>query len=248
MGNDTTDELLPLMTWHARPDMSCEYVNRAWLQYTGYTLEQALGDGWSRCLHPEDLARWLDGCVRAFDQRAPFEIEYRLRRRDGEYRWVMDRAAPRFSGDGAFLGYAGVCVDIDEHRRVEDGLARALASERRLRIAQNRIITDLVSDLVDLSGVQVLVLDPSSDARDALVKLLEVAGAEVRVAASPAQALETLRAWRPDVLLSGTNEPFLRAAALTGDASGLLADPCDAQLAKPVEPVELLATVARLAA
>jgi len=248
MESDTTDELLALMTWHARPDMSCEYVNRAWLEYTGYTLEQALGEGWSRCLHPEDLARWLDACVSAFDERAPFDIEYRLRRRDGEYRWVLDRAAPRFSRDGALLGYAGVCVDIDEHRRVEDGLARALASERRLRLAQNRIITDLVADLADLSGVQVLVLDQACDARDALVKLLEVAGAEVRVAASPAQALETLRSWRPDVLLSGANEPFLRAAALTGDGQGELTEACDAQLAKPVEPVALLATVARLAA
>jgi PAS domain S-box-containing protein len=248
MENDTPDELFPLMTWHARPDMSCEYVNRSWLEYTGYTLEQAMGEGWSRCLHPEDLARWLDACVRAFDARAPFEIEYRLRRRDGEYRWVLDRAAPRFSGNGALLGYAGVCVDIDEHRRVEDGLARALASERRLRLAQNRIFTDLVSDLLDLSGVQVLMLDQACDARDALVRLLEVAGAEVRVAANPAQALETLRSWRPDVLLSGANEPVLRAAALSAGLSVELAKACDAQLARPVEPMTLLATVARLAA
>ena len=117
------DDNLALMTWHARPDTSCEYVNRAWLDYTGYTLEQALGEGWVRCLHPEDLARWLDACVRAFDERRPFEIEYRLRRRDGEYRWVLDRAAPRFAGNaanggGLFLGYAGVCIDIDEYKRL----------------------------------------------------------------------------------------------------------------------------------
>ncbi|HEU4352900.1 MAG TPA: PAS domain-containing protein, partial [Burkholderiales bacterium] len=74
------DDTLPLMTWRARPDMSCEYVNREWRKYTGYTMEQALGQGWSRCLHPEDLARWLDTCVAAFDRREAFEIEYRLRR------------------------------------------------------------------------------------------------------------------------------------------------------------------------
>ena len=112
------DENIPLMTWRARPDMSCEYVSRAWLDFTGYTPEQALGDGWTRALHPEDLARWLDTCVRAFDERKPFEIEYRLRRRDGEYRWVLERAAPLYAGDGLFLGYAGACVDIDAHKRM----------------------------------------------------------------------------------------------------------------------------------
>jgi len=145
------DDNLPLMTWHARPDMSCEYVNRAWLDYTGYTLEQALGEGWSRCLHPEDFAPWLDACVRAYDARRTFGIEYRLLRRDGEYRWVLDRAAPRFSGEGLFLGYAGGCVDIHDHKCVEQGLSRALDRERRLRVAleetsrvQSRLIANLL--------------------------------------------------------------------------------------------------------
>src|SRR5258706_2824374 len=78
------DESVPAMVWTARLDLSCEYVSREWLEFTGYRAEQALGDGWSRCVHPEDLARWLDVCVRAFDAREPFQIEYRLRRRDGE--------------------------------------------------------------------------------------------------------------------------------------------------------------------
>jgi len=147
------DDNLPLMTWHARPDMSCEYVNRAWLDYTGYTLEQALGEGWSRCLHPEDFAPWLDACVRAFDARETFCIEYRLLRRDGEYRWVLDRAAPRFSGEGLFLGYAGGCVDIHDHRCVEQGLSRALERERRLRVAfeeTSRVQSRLIANLLDL--------------------------------------------------------------------------------------------------
>ncbi|HKU46220.1 MAG TPA: PAS domain-containing protein [Burkholderiales bacterium] len=93
------------MKWHARPDMSCEYANPAWLEYTGYTLQQALGGGWSRALHPEDLLRWLHTGVGAFDERRPFEIEYRLRGRDGRYRWVRDRAEPRFSPAGVFIGY-----------------------------------------------------------------------------------------------------------------------------------------------
>ncbi len=113
------NDSLPCMTWHARPDMSCEHVNRAWLDYTGYTLEQALGEGWSRCLHPEDLARWLDTCVRAFDERQPFEIEYRLRRRDGEYRWVLDRAAPRFSRRRECAGLPRLRRRLHRHRRAQ---------------------------------------------------------------------------------------------------------------------------------
>src|SRR5439155_22262091 len=111
------DDNLPVMAWRARPDMSCEFLSRQWLEFTGYTEQQALGDGWSRGVHPEALARWPDTCVRAFDAREPFEIEYRLRRRDGEYRWILDRGVPRFSRDGLFLGYAGTCIDIDERKR-----------------------------------------------------------------------------------------------------------------------------------
>lgn len=123
------------MLWRARPDLSCEYASPGWLQFTGYSAEQALGEGWSRVVHAEDLARWLDTCVRAFDAHEAFEVEYRMRRRDGDYRWVLDRAAPRFASSGLFLGYAGVVTDIDERKRAELGLARSLERERRLRAA-----------------------------------------------------------------------------------------------------------------
>jgi len=102
------------MKWSVRPDLSCDYLSPAWLDFTGCTREQALGDGWSNGVHPEDLGRWLDRCLRAFDEREPFEIEYRLRRWDGEYRWVVDCGVPRFSRDGVFLGYVGCCVDIND--------------------------------------------------------------------------------------------------------------------------------------
>src|SRR5689334_9265031 len=128
------DEDLPLLLWTARPDLSCDYVSAAWQQFTGLSRGQALGHGWSRALHPEDLARWLDACVQAFDVREPFSVEYRLRRRDGEYRWMLDRAAPRRHA-GLFIGYAGICVDIDEAKRAQQELARSLDRERRLRVA-----------------------------------------------------------------------------------------------------------------
>jgi PAS domain S-box-containing protein len=174
---------LSLMTWHARPDMSCEYVNRAWREFTGYTTEQALGEGWTRCLHPEDLARWLEVSVRAFDERAPFEIEYRLRRRDGEYRWVHERAAPRYSDAGLFIGFSGACVDVHKRHRI---VPRA-RGER-------------------LEGVRVLVVGEVAEARDALANPLKGAGADVRVAANNAEALATLGVWHPDVMLSAKED------------------------------------------
>ena len=307
------DESIPLMTWRARPDMSCEQVSRAWLDYTGYTPEQALGEGWTRAWHPEDLVRWLDTAVRAFDERKPFEIEYRLRRRDGEYRWMLERAAPLHADGGLFLGYAGSCVDIDAHRHMENGLARALERERRARIAteeasrlrhelmvsvleelrapaeaiaawaghleertierharaQCRVIANLLqlarpSDQPAheplLSGVRVLVAGVDGEGRE-LQSMLTVAGAEVRLASNPEDALQTVDSWHPDVLVSdlGNGDESLirelrslpaerggclRAAAITKGERN--APGYDAHLARPVEPVALLATVARL--
>ena len=129
-----------LMHWSVRPDLSCDYLSPAWLDFTGSTPEQALGDGWSRGVHPEDLARWLDRCLRAFDEREPFEIEYRLRHHDGEYRWVLDRAVPHYSRDGAFVGYVGCCIDIDERKRAEGELARSLERERKLRVVTDYFV------------------------------------------------------------------------------------------------------------
>lgn len=129
------DDSIPAMVWAARPDMSCEYLSREWLRFTGLASSQALGDGWPRGVHPEDLARWLDTCVRAFDTREAFCMEYRLRRHDGDYRWVLDRAVPRYAPDGVFAGYVGTCVDIDDRKRCEHELARALERERRLRVS-----------------------------------------------------------------------------------------------------------------
>jgi PAS domain S-box-containing protein len=329
------DADLAVMVWRARPDMSCEYASPAWLQFTGYSAEQALGDGWSRVVHAEDLARWLDTCVRAFDTRQPFEVEYRMRRRDGEYRWVLDRAAPRFAPQGRFLGYAGVVIDIDERKRAELALARALERERRLRASmeesgrakdafvasvladlqsptravaawashlrqhlppgseaaesleaiirnarsQSRIIDSLLelsghegaasrpADAPMLGGVRVLVLEDDAQARELVLKVLRVAGAEARAVENSTEALRVLQEWRPDIMLSdmtvrgddgylliravrslpAERGGCLRAAAITGNAdSAAVAAGYDAQLAKPVEPVALLATVARL--
>jgi PAS domain S-box-containing protein len=106
----------PVLAWMADPDKLRNFFNTGWLDFTGRTLEQELGTGWSAGIHPEDL----DGCLRtygdAFDRRREFTLEYRLRRRDGHCRFILDKGRPRFGPDGAFLGYIGSAIDISELR------------------------------------------------------------------------------------------------------------------------------------
>ena len=87
-----------------------------------------MGDGWTQGVHPDDLERCLETYVTAFDARTPFTMEYRLRRHDGEYRWVMDTGVPRFAPDGTFSGYIGSCIDITDRKRTEEELRK---SDRR---------------------------------------------------------------------------------------------------------------------
>jgi PAS domain-containing protein len=105
---------MPAMLWLARPDMSCEYRSRQWREFTGCALDDP-HELWADGVHPEDLGRWLNTCLRAFDLREPYEIRYRLRRRDGQYRWFLERAVPRFDARGAFVGYAGACIEVEPH-------------------------------------------------------------------------------------------------------------------------------------
>ena len=102
----------PVMIWMSGTDKLCHYFNRGWLNYTGRSLELELGNGWSEGVHPEDFARCLEMYTKSFDARREFAMEYRLRKRDGNYGWVLDTGVPRFAEDGRFLGYIGSCIDI----------------------------------------------------------------------------------------------------------------------------------------
>jgi PAS domain S-box-containing protein len=123
---------LPLLVWISGSDKRCTYFNKPWLDFTGRSLESEIGDGWADGVHAADLQRCLETYSRAFDHREPFMMEYRLRRHDGEYRWVLDKAAPLFDPDGVFAGYIGACFDVTEFRCAE---AERNVANDRLRLA-----------------------------------------------------------------------------------------------------------------
>ena len=128
-------DAVPLMIWQCGPDRDCDYFNRGWLEFTGRSMQQELGSGWVEGVHDEDRPRCLDVFERAAERQDAFEVEYRLRHRSGEYRWVLDRGEPRFRSDGAFLGYIGAAADIHQRKQAEAALAAARQSAERAKAA-----------------------------------------------------------------------------------------------------------------
>jgi len=127
-------EQAPMIVWRADTSGRCDYFNERWLAFTGRTMEQEMGDGWAEGVHPDDLKRCLDVYLSSFARREAFEMEYRLRRHDGAYRWILDRGAPSRGPSGEFLGYIGSCIDVTERVEARGALERQHALEvARLR-------------------------------------------------------------------------------------------------------------------
>ena len=123
----------PVMIWMSGPDGRGNYFNQRWLDFTGRPPEAEAGDGWIESVHPEDTAQWVAGFQRAFDACEPFTAEYRLRHRDGQYRWILAHAIPRLSAGGEFLGYIGSGLDITDRRWAEEA-GRNLSHVQRLAV------------------------------------------------------------------------------------------------------------------
>jgi PAS domain S-box-containing protein len=114
----------PVLIWVAGQDMGRIWFNEPWLEFTGRTMADELGDGWTENIHPEDLDRCLSTYTSQFETRLKFRMRYRMRRADGVFRWIDDVGNPHFSGDGQFLGYIGSCSDIHDQVESEAGLRR----------------------------------------------------------------------------------------------------------------------------
>lgn len=166
-------DALPVAIWMSEADGTCSYFNQQWLEMTGRSFEEEVAAGRVAGIHPDDRRKWMEMSGQALCTREPFRLEYRIQRRDGEYRWLMDTAMPRYGSDGAFHGFLGGCVDITERKGAEQML-RDL--NRRLIVAQEderrRIARELHDHLNQqlallAIGLQQLVISPPEPA-DAL--------------------------------------------------------------------------------
>ena len=127
-------EEFPTPVWQSGPDTKCGFFNKSWLEFTGRTMAQELGDGWAEGVHPDDLADCLNIYSSSFMERRKFRMEYRLRNRAGEYRTIMDVGSPFYDMYGEFRGYIGFVLDMTQERRTGEALRK---SESELKEAQH---------------------------------------------------------------------------------------------------------------
>lgn len=132
-------EELPAPVWRAGIDAKRNYFNKAWLVFTGRGLEQEIGEGWAEGIHPEDMEKSIESYIDAFNLRQPFDIKYRLRRYDGEYRWIVDSGVPFNDPNGNFAGYIALCHDITEYKILEERIHN-LAYHDSLTALPNRLL------------------------------------------------------------------------------------------------------------
>ena len=145
----------PVIVWTVGPDRLATYFNRPGLEFTGQPLEAQLGNGWVEGVHPDDVTRGMETYIQAFDRRLPFKLEYRLRRHDGEYRWMMGCGAPIFLSDGSFAGYVGSAIDVTDLRLAREALSNL---SRSLMEAQEKERAWIARELHDDLGQRIAAL------------------------------------------------------------------------------------------
>jgi PAS domain S-box-containing protein len=142
----TVADSAPVMIWMSDINRKCTYVNKVWLDYTGRSLEEELGQGWKSDVHPDDVKRSDDAYEQAFARQQVFSVEYRLKGSDGTYKWFFARAVPHFTTDQLFLGYIGSCVDITERKEAEERRVGYIEEIEKM----NRIMVERELKMIEL--------------------------------------------------------------------------------------------------
>jgi PAS domain S-box-containing protein len=172
----------PVLIWMSDTNKLCNFFNQGWLSFTGRAIEDELGEGWISDVHPEDTQHCVEIYSTSFDARIDFEMEYRLRRFDGEYRWMVDYGVPRFESDGTFCGYIGSCVDITERKASAESLQALtgrlihVQEEERARIAMelhDDFSQRLALQCIDIEQLRKKLPELAVEDRARLLKMLQ---------------------------------------------------------------------------
>ncbi len=153
-------EDFPAMIWRSTPDGTCDYKNKTWLEFTGKSLHEVLANGWIDCVHSDDQSFAKDLYQACFDERKPISLRYRLRRHDGEYRWITDFGQPYNDLDGKFAGYVGVCLEVHEtvERQREMEIMLSISAALRPASSPEEIMKTLLDQLTILTGAEGAVI------------------------------------------------------------------------------------------
>lgn len=172
----------PVLIWMAGIDKLCNWFNKPWLDFVGRTMEQEFGNGWAENVHADDFDRCLHTYVMAFDRREPFKMEYRLKRHDGEYRWVLDHGTPLHDQRGEFTGYIGSCIDVTDHKNSEQQLVQ-VQEQLKQELAGTRGLHELGPRLLALGDWRLVLSEILTSAREITgadmgnIQLLDSSGA-----------------------------------------------------------------------
>ncbi len=183
----TVADSAPVLIWIAGLDRKCTWFNRQWLEFTGRSLEEETCDGWTQGIHPDDLPLCLKTHAKSSEQREPFEIEYRLLHRSGEYRWLLDRGMPRYDSKKQFAGYVGSCTDITEHKATLSRLSERTQLLRQLITINERdryILACEIHDglLQDIIGAEMLLQSCGTLSHEQFAVNLETARETLKLA------------------------------------------------------------------